>query len=89
MHFSCDTTGEDFRENDTGIRMMKSEILTSLECRFNHIEQTEKLCVATIVDPRFKHYFFTGTETQQLTRQYLIDNCGYITGVDEPPNKKS
>ena len=75
-------------DDDAGIRTMKSEMLTSLECRFNHIEQIEKLCVATILDPRFKHHFFTGTETQQLTRQYLIDNCGYITGVDEPPNKK-
>ena len=35
-----------------------------------------------------QHHFFTGTETQQLIRQYLIDNCGYITGVDEPPNKR-
>ena len=75
-------------DDDAGIRTMKSEMLTSLECRFNHIEQIEKLCVAIILDPRFKHHFFTGTETQQLTRQYLIDNCGYITGVDEPPNKK-
>ena len=66
---------------------MKSEMLTSLECRFNYIEQIEELCVATILDPRFKHHFFMGTETHQLTRQYLIDNCGYITGVDEPPTK--
>lgn len=29
-----------------------------------------------------------GTETQQLTRQYLIDNCEYNTDVDEPPNKR-
>ena len=90
MHFSCDTIGEDFGENvkqTPGIRTMKSEMLTSLECRFNNIEQIEKLCVATILDPQFKHHFFTGAETQQLTRQYLNDNCGYITGVDEPPTK--
>ena len=74
-------------DDDAGIRTMKSEMLTSLECRFNYIQQIEKLCVATILDPRFKHHFFTGTETQKLTRQYVIDNCEYITGIDEPPNK--
>ena len=76
-------------DDDAGIRTMKSEMLASLECRFNYIEQIEKLCVATILDPRFKHHFFTGTETQQLTRQYLIDNCRYITGVDEYPNNRT
>ena len=76
-------------DDDAGIRTMKSEMLTSLECRFNYIEQIEKLCIATILDPRFKHHFFTGTETQQLIIQYLIDNCGYITGVDDPPKNDS
>lgn len=75
-------------DDDAGIRTMKSEMLSSLESRFNCIEQIEKLCVATILDPRFKHHFFMGTETQQLTRQYLIDNCEYNTDVDEPPNKR-
>ena len=72
--------------DDAGIRTMKSEVLTSLESRFNYIEEIEELSVATILDPQFKHHFFTGTETQQLTRQYLIDNCGYTTDVDEPSN---
>ena len=55
-------------DDDAGIRTMKSEILTSLEWRFNYIEQIEKLCVATILDTRFKYHLFTGTEKQQLTR---------------------
>ena len=94
MHFSYDTIGEDLErmlnkhDDDAGIRTVKSEMLTSLECIFDYIEQIHKLCVATIPDTRFKHYLLTGIKTQQLTRQYLIDNSGYITGVDVPPNKK-
>ena len=59
-------------DDDAGIRTMKSEMLTSLECRFDSIEQIDELCVATILHPRFKHHFFMETETQQLAREYLI-----------------
>ena len=48
-------------------------MLTSLECRFDSIQQIDEFCVATILDPRFKHHFFMETETQQLAREYLID----------------
>ena len=75
--------------DDAGIRTMKSEMLTSLECRFDGIEQIDELCVATILDPRFKHHFYMETETPQLTREYLIDNCNYTSGADEPPNKRA
>ena len=36
-------------DDDAGIRTMKSEKLTSLECRFDSIEQIDELCVATII----------------------------------------
>ena len=52
--------------DDAGIRITKSEILTSLECRFDGIEQIDELCVATILDRQFKHHFYMETETPQL-----------------------
>ena len=71
-------------DDDAGIRTMKSEMLTSLECRFDGIEQIDELCVATVLDPPFKHHLFVETETPQLAREYLIDNCNYTSGADEP-----
>ena len=38
-------------DDDAGIRTMKSEMMASLQCRFEHIEQMEELCIATILDP--------------------------------------
>jgi len=75
-------------DDDAGIRTMKSEMLASLEHRFDEIEQIEELCVATMLDPRFKHNFFAETGTKLSARQYLIDNCGYTDNSDEPPNKR-
>ena len=73
---------------DAGIRTMKSEMLTSLEHKFDEMEQIEELSVATMLDPRFKHNFFAEAETKLSARQYLIDNCGYTDDGNEPPNKR-
>ena len=61
-------------------------MLTSLECRFDSIQQIDEFCVATILDPPFKHHFFMETETQQLAREYLID---IIATTFQPPNKRA
>ena len=39
---------------------MKNE-MTSLQRRFADAEENKKLLVATILDPRFKEKFFSGT----------------------------
>ncbi len=51
--------------DDTGIRTMKKEMLKSLEKRFEHVETNEYTALATLLDPRFKNKFFTGTSEQE------------------------
>ena len=62
-------------EDDAGILTMKAEMLSSLQRRFDNIEEINELSIATILDPRFKDKFFTKAETKQVARKFLIDNC--------------
>ena len=85
-------------EDDTGILTMKTEILTSLQCRFYNIEEIDELSIATILDPRFKDKFFTKAETKQSAKKFLIDNCKFrehesgtidlSDGSAKPPRKR-
>ena len=43
--------------DDSGIRTMKTEMLTSLERRFDDIEESKLLLISTCLDPRFKSNF--------------------------------
>ena len=36
---------------------MKAEMLKSLQQSFDNVEDIDKLCIATILDPRFKDEF--------------------------------
>ena len=47
--------------NDSGVRSMKKEMLTSLKRRFADMEDKEELVLATILDPRYKHKFFNNS----------------------------
>ena len=47
-------------ENNSGIRTMKGELLKSLKSHFAGIEERKELCLATLLDPRFKDNFFLG-----------------------------
>ena len=40
-------------DDDSGIQTMKTEMLTSLERRFDDIEDSKLLLIATCLDPRF------------------------------------
>ena len=74
---------------------MKNEMLSSLQRRFDTIEEISELSMATILDPRFKDKFFNTTETKQSARKFLIDNCKLSehpsSSTDlttEPPRKR-
>ena len=41
-------------EDDSDIRTMKGELLKSLKSCFAEIEERKELCLATLLDPRFK-----------------------------------
>ena len=45
-------------DDDSGIQTMKGEMLKSLETRFDDIEESELLLIATCLDSRFKDNFF-------------------------------
>ena len=47
-------------ENDSGIRILKGKLLKSLKFCFAGIEERKELCLATLLDPRFKEKFFSG-----------------------------
>ena len=72
-------------DDDASILTMKTEMLNSLQHRFDSIEEISELSIATILDPRFKDKFFTKAETKQSARKFLIDNS---VDCAEPPRKR-
>lgn len=49
-------------DNDHEIRRMKkNDMLISLNMRYGDVESNEPLVLATLLDPRFKDKFFSGT----------------------------
>ena len=70
-------------DDDLDIQTMKTEILTSLERRFDDIEESELLLIATCLDPRFKDKFFS-SEVKGLARKCVIDNIKLNHKVRDP-----
>ena len=52
---------------------MKGELLKSLKSRFAGIEERKELCLATLLDPRFKDNFFSGNIIRVTVREMLVD----------------
>ena len=73
-------------DDDSGIQTMKLEMLTSLERRFDDIEESQLLLMATCLDPRFKDKFFS-SEGKGLARKCMIDNI-VDTDVEVEPQSK-
>ena len=44
----------DKHDDDSGIKTMKTEMLNSLERKFDDVEESKQLLIATCLDPRFK-----------------------------------
>ena len=75
-------------DDDSGIQTMMTEMLTSLERRFDDIEDSKLLLIATCLDPRFKDKFFS-SEAKWLARKSVIDDI--VDDDDdevEPQNKR-
>ena len=68
-------------DNDSGVHMMKAEMLASLNRRYAGIEKSELLVIATILDPRFKDKFFTSS-TDRVNAMDLIKSK--ISESDNP-----
>ena len=74
-------------DDDSGIQTMKTEMLTSLERRFDDIEQSELPLIATCLDPRFKDKFFS-IEAKRLARKCVFDNIVDTDVEVEPASKR-
>ena len=55
-------------EDDRGIRTMKLEMIKSLKSRFAGIEDNKLLCLATLLDPRFKDNFLSTTLQESVQK---------------------
>ena len=69
------------------MQTMNTEMLTSLERRFDDIEQSELLLKVTCLDPRFKDKFFS-IEAKRLARKCVIDNIVDTDVEVEPASKR-
>ena len=65
--------------DDVGIRGMKTELLHSLKSRFTGIEENKLLCLATILDPRFKQKFFSGNIIKATIKEMLLDEMSLLS----------
>jgi hypothetical protein len=82
-------------ENDKGVKTMKSEILDSIQQRFNKLEHTSAFSVSTLLDPRFKTRCFSSESVSDKAKGCLFlskyvmesedDSCVILT---EEPNPK-
>ena len=70
-------------ENDSGIRTTKGELLKSLKSRFAGIEEREELCLATLLDPRFKDKFFSGNIIRATVKEILVDKMSSLVTTSE------
>ena len=77
----------DKHDNDSGVRTMKSEMLDSLNRRFENMENEEFLLLSTALDPRYKDKFFTTNSVHSEAKRILEQNCA-IENHDEPPAKR-
>ena len=70
-------------DNDSGIRTMKGELLKSLKCHFAGIEERKELCLATLLDPRFKDKFFSGNIIRATVKEILVDEMSSLVTTSE------
>ena len=66
------------RENDSGIKTTKEEMLKSLKSRFEYVYNDDNFVIATLLDPRFKDTFFEEAKTKSAT-QALLTICESAT----------
>lgn len=79
--------------NDSGVRMMKKEMLVSVKRRFSNIESNAPLVIVCLLDPRFKDRFLSDTIQQAEAKRMLIEELKKLDDDDagslEPPSKRS
>ena len=59
--------------NDSGVRTMKNEMLSSLNQRLCDIGDNQHLLLASLLDPRFKNRFLDGAEQQAKAKKMMLE----------------
>ena len=63
---------------------MKSDMLTSLYRRYRDVESNVLLVLATLLDPRFKHKFFSEADRWANAKQLLNQKVAELSHTEEP-----
>ena len=70
---------------DDDMVTMKQAMKTAIEEPFMNMEQTENYSVATLLDPRFKHYFFRSLDACQLAKKSILTQLDtLLPSLNEP-----
>ena len=59
--------------NNSGVRTMKNEMLSSLNQRLCDIGDNQHLILASLLDPRFKNRFLDGAEQQAKAKKMMLE----------------
>jgi hypothetical protein len=57
---------------DDELAAMKHALKAAMEVRFAKVEQTEHYSISTLLDPRFKHYFFRSLDACQQAKNSIL-----------------
>jgi hypothetical protein len=68
---------------DNEMMEMKKALKKAMEVRFIDLESTEHYAVATLLDPRFKTYFFRSQIALQKAKSVVYSELDYSTKVQE------
>ena len=77
------------QSDDYGIRAMKEQMLTSLKRRYADVEDNDVLVLATLLDPRCKDKFFSGSAEKLSARELLEEKVTEITSHEESAKEPS
>ncbi|XP_025766901.1 zinc finger BED domain-containing protein 4-like isoform X2 [Oreochromis niloticus] len=83
-------------DEDHGIKAMKGTLAAAVRMRFTDVEENPLYSIATLLDPRYKHRFFSSTTTAANAKEMLNFELLRLPGdkqedhdLNEPPSKKA
>ena len=65
--------GKEDPRDDRGVLGMKRALKKNMETRFSNLEVQFHYTAATLLDSKWKHYFFRDSTTFQRTKDYIVE----------------
>ncbi|XP_065658592.1 zinc finger BED domain-containing protein 4-like [Hydra vulgaris] len=70
---------------DDDMITMQQAMKTAMEIRFLNMEKTEHYSIATLLDPRFKHYFFRSQDACHAAKKSILTQLdSFLPSLNEP-----